>query len=433
MKNVLDFGAVGDGITKDTAAVQRAIDQGGTVYFPAGTYLCGSLYLRSQTTLELENGAVILGSPDPEDYNKPDFCPQNSVCLPEKAFGAHLIIALEVDHVAIRGGKIDGNRAAFFDPSLYSRDDFPGWRPSQMLYFCESSHILLENVEMVNSPYWTCFLHGCTDITIRSVSIRNQKGVWNGDGLDIDCCRQVVVSDCMIDSSDDSIAIRASGKDRLLHAEGICEDIAVTNCVLRSGQAGVRLGVGNGLIRHCTFSNLVIRDGKFGICMLSTYYPEIFPAGAEGAGIADILFSNLYLNAQIPIDISSNWADKPLKTSRKEIRGITIQNVRGYGCRTSILQGNLDYNVSDLTFSDISLEITGGEDILNPNHPSVPICYLRPCAFYVAYAADVLFRNCRIRWKDETELWQQAIEAENNRDLVFTDCRFAVPRGGAVQ
>ena len=146
-----------------------------------------------------------------------------------------------------------------------------------------------------------------------------------------------------------------------------------------------------------------------------------------------ILFSNLYLNAQIPIDISSNWADKPLKTSRKEIRGITIQNVRGYGCRTSILQGNLDYNVSDLTFSDISLEITGGEDILNPAHPSVPICYLRPCAFYVAYAADVLFRNCRIRWKDETELWQQAIEAENNRDLVFTDCRFAVPRGGAVQ
>ena len=233
MKNVMDFGAVGDGITKDTAAVQRAIDQGGTVYFPAGTYLCGSLYLRSQTTLELENGAVILGSPDPEDYNKPDFCPQNSVCLPEKAFGAHLIIALEVDHVAIRGGKIDGNRAAFFDPSLYSRDDFPGWRPSQMLYFCESSHILLENVEMVNSPYWTCFLHGCTDITIRSVTIRNQKGVWNGDGLDIDCCRQVVVSDCIIDSSDDSIAIRASGKDRLLHAEGICEDITVTNCVLR--------------------------------------------------------------------------------------------------------------------------------------------------------------------------------------------------------
>ena len=125
MKNVRDFGAVGDGITKDTAAVQQAIDQGGTVYFPAGIYLCGSLYLRSHTTLELENGAVILGSPDPEDYNQPDFCPQNSVCLPEKAFGAHLIIALEVNHVVIRGGKIDGNRSAFFDPSLYSRDDFP--------------------------------------------------------------------------------------------------------------------------------------------------------------------------------------------------------------------------------------------------------------------------------------------------------------------
>ena len=426
--NVKDYGAVGDGITKDTAAIQNALDRGGTVCFPEGVYLCGSLYLRSNTILEMESGAVILGSPDPEDYNPPDFCPQNSACPAEKASGAHLIIALETDHVTIRGGKIDGNRAAFFDPALYSRNDFPGWRPSQMLYFCESSNITLENVEMTDSPYWSCYLHGCSDVILHALKIWNQKGVWNGDGLDIDCCRRVVVSDCIIDSSDDSIAVRASGKQRLLHAEGVCEDVTVTNCVLRSGQAGIRVGVGNGTIRHCTFSNLVIRDGKFGICMLSTYYPEYFPALAEGVEISDILFSNLYINAQIPIDISSNWADVPLKKSGKSIHGVILQNIRGYGCRTSILQGNQDHNLSDLTLSDISLEISGGGDILNAAHPDVPICYLRPCAFYVAYTDDVLFRNCRIRWKNETGLWKNAVENEHNTGLVFTDCRFAAPR-----
>ena len=77
MNNVLDFGARGDGIAKDTAPVQAALDAGGIVFFPPGTYLCGTLYLRSNGGLELSPGAVLLACPDREDYNADDFCPQN--------------------------------------------------------------------------------------------------------------------------------------------------------------------------------------------------------------------------------------------------------------------------------------------------------------------------------------------------------------------
>ena len=95
MKSVREFGAVGDGWTKDTTAIQEGIETlarqgGGRLLFPAGTYLTGTLYLKSNVFLDLEPGAVILGSPDPADYNADDFCPQNRVFASEHVSGAHL-------------------------------------------------------------------------------------------------------------------------------------------------------------------------------------------------------------------------------------------------------------------------------------------------------------------------------------------------------
>ena len=102
--DVKEFGAVGDGVTKDTQAIQAALDAGGLVFFPPGTYLSGTLHLRSGGGLLLSPGATLLASPDPEDYNKDDFCPQNRVFQTEIVSGRHLIAAVEVKDIAICGG-----------------------------------------------------------------------------------------------------------------------------------------------------------------------------------------------------------------------------------------------------------------------------------------------------------------------------------------
>ena len=93
MNNVRNFGAVGDGVTLDTQAIQKALDAGGMVYFPAGTYLTGSIYLRSNGGLELAPGATLLAVPDKTQYNADDFIPENQAFSTENVSGAHLVIA----------------------------------------------------------------------------------------------------------------------------------------------------------------------------------------------------------------------------------------------------------------------------------------------------------------------------------------------------
>ena len=157
MNNVLDFGAVGDGRTVNTAAIQRALDAGGVVYLPPGEYLTGTIFLRSDGGLELAPGAVLKGSPDPADYDE-NCCEQNRVFASEMVSGAHLVVACEVENVVIRGGgMIHGNREAFFsgeaspkNPNKFLR---PEWRPGQMLFFCESTGVTITDVELRESPY----------------------------------------------------------------------------------------------------------------------------------------------------------------------------------------------------------------------------------------------------------------------------------------
>ena len=308
MNNVRDFGAVGDGITKDTAAIQKAIDAGGIVHFPPGTYLAGTLYLKSNGGLELEPGATLLASPDPQDYNAADFCPQNWFSVNEIASGGHFIVCLEQHDVVIRGGgTIDGNHKAFLnelEPNglWYKRT----WRPSQMLYFCESQNIWIDDVNLRNSPYWTCFLHGCEFATISNVHIHGDVHVANQDGIDIDCCRFVTVTNCVIDSSDDCITLR--GDDARLSAPKPCEMVAVSNCVLKSGYANaLRIGVGSGVVRNCTFSNIVITETRTAVCVISKYGPK----SIKGVTISDVSFSNLQLDVERFLNLMKSKAPPP--------------------------------------------------------------------------------------------------------------------------
>lgn len=434
MNNIIDFGAVGDGVTDNTQAIQKAIDAGGVVYVPAGVFVTGTIYLRSNGGLELAPGAVLLGSPDKSKYNAPDFCPQNSPSISEKASGAHLIVALEVENVVIRGeGTIDGNRPAFFDPEKCSRKEFTGWRPSQMLFFCESKNIHISGVTLKNSPYWACFLHGCRDLTIRGIRVSNLPSTaWNGDGIDIDCCTNVTVSDCIIRSADDVIAVRAAGTRRLKNAPGICENIVITNCVLMGGHCGVRFGVGEGIIRNCAVSNLVISETRFGLGVHSSYLADINKS--KGCQVENITFDNIVMNTGLPIYVSATCGRGVQEKSARQIRNISFSNIRAKGYWNVLLEGNLDKNISDVQFSNITLEITDDDKYWETIKPEERPFWLkgfrRPCAIYAGNMKNCRFRNVTVRWSEEADFREAGLMLKDCEEMDFSDCRIAAPRCG---
>ncbi|MBQ7178829.1 MAG: hypothetical protein IJS08_15545 [Victivallales bacterium] len=390
--NVRDYGAVGDGRTKDTVAIQAAIDAlaakgGGRVLFPAGTYLSGTIYLKDHITLDLEAGATILGSPDKEDYNADDFCVQNHMSKREKVSGAHLIVAVEVKNIAIVGqGAIDGNRQAYYgDEVLENAPDhfkLKDWRPGQMVYLCECQYVTLSGVSMNNAPYWTCLLHGCDDVRVSDLHIYNDYRTINGDGLDIDCCRRVVVTNCNISSGDDAITLRGNVR-WLKDKTRICKDITISNCVLQSRCNAFRIGVGNTMVRDCTLSNIVVHDSRVGICIQARYSYQ-----SPGTPIENIQFENIYLGCKRPFSICSETrgirdVDVPM------IRNISMHHIRGTGCWSCYILGNTGRQIRNIKLSDVRFDYYGGADnSLEENGRKYAPFGLRS-AFYPFYIENV--------------------------------------------
>ena len=325
MNNVRDFGAKGDGTTLDTEAIQKAIDAGGMVYFPPGVYLSGTLYLKSDGGLDLSPGALLLASPDRKDYNADDFCEQNRVFASEQVSGAHFIVAVEQHNLTIRGGgRIDGNRKAFYDTpneKYPSKFQLPEWRPAQMIFLCECENITITDVELYHAPYWTCFLHGCEQITIRSVRIWNDHRTPNGDGIDLDCCRFATLSDCVIHSGDDCITLR--GFTSPLKKKKACEFITITNCVLSTPCCAFRIGVGDGIIRSCTISNIIIRGTRSGIQVISRYNPI-----SPGVEVENIHFSDIFFQCRRPVAVQSDVRGAR-NEAIKPIRNLSFRNLHG--------------------------------------------------------------------------------------------------------
>lgn len=329
-----DFGARADGATKDTAAIQAAIDAahaagGGCVQLAGGTFYSGTIYLKSGVELHLAMGARLLGSNDFADYNPTNIAPWNWNCPNEGWCGRHLIYTAGAHDVAITGpGTIDGNGRAFFDHSVVSYKGKVGWRdggfnakgerremrrPGQMVEFVNCRDVRVADVNFVDSTAWSCWFWNCDNVQVRGLRVKNDLRHLNTDGIDIDSCRNVTVSDCIFETGDDAIAIRGAGA-RLGQGRLACENITVENCVCKVSADGIRVGVGTGIVRHVRISNLVISHAGVGLHVQPVY------SDRGGVDISDVSFSNITIrDAAYGVLVVGHERGRP--------RGITFANL----------------------------------------------------------------------------------------------------------
>ncbi len=361
MYNILDYGAVADGVTVCSKSIQAAIDAchangGGQVVVPAGTFVTGTIWLKSNVELHLAHGALLKASENLADYNDEDAYEQNFSYPPEEWCGKHLIMILECDNVAITGtGTIDGSAAAYYDfenrilhgeyvwaDGLSLSKDKVNLRPGQLLCFVESTNVRVTDICIRNATSWCCFFHGCEYITVRGLRVFNDFSAANTDGIDLDCCRFAAVSDCIIETGDDDVAIRCSGS-KLKKAPPVCEHITISNCVLSCASSAFRIGVGMGNIRHIRVSNITLSRAGVGL----HFMPTIHKHGC--IDIEDVNFSNISaVNVGYPMLIGGDAGS---------VKNIVLDNIRMEAKAESEIAAHDSCVVSDLLLRDVQLRL----------------------------------------------------------------------------
>jgi polygalacturonase len=281
--NVRDFGATGDGKTKDTIALQQAIDRcfvlgGGEVLVPPGEYFTGAIALKSNTILRLDKEAAIIGSPDFEDY------PISQLRWEGKWIKSHvsLIYAFDADNIGIVGpGKIVGNTALGGRPNATNPLRHPA-----LIEPVGCNNIRLEDFHTSYYLMWSIHPTLCENIFIKNLTIRSTGG--NGDGIDIDSCKHVRIDGCDIETGDDCISLKSGRGMEGYTLLQSTEDVHITNCTFADSIFAC-IGIGSetsGGIRNVRIENCRFTKAK-------TFAIYIKSRPGRGAFIEDIVCDHL--------------------------------------------------------------------------------------------------------------------------------------------
>lgn len=369
--SILEYGAVPNKSVNSTKALQAAIDAcaergGGRVVVPAGEYLIGTVQLKSNVELHLSQGATLFGSRKVEDYRKTGYVNMYALIYAEKAH-----------HVSITGkGTIDGQAEYRYGPmdvvdnfieketaiaqasGIDMRRYYNVDPVAYLVAFEECQFVNVEGISMINSQFWTLHLLWCEKAWIRGCYLYSDlvQGV-NSDGIDIDGCREVTVSDCIIETADDAVCLKAhryAGKYRA------CEDITVTNCVTTSTSAALKIGTGTvGDFRRIVFSNCTVKNTNRALNIV----------GRHGGTIEDILFTNITVECNRKH--YNWWGDGELfklvimnehdSIPVSAIRRVTISNilatVQGTSQLIGLAKNGKVHAIEDITLSNIRLKM----------------------------------------------------------------------------
>lgn len=351
-----DHGAKADGKTKDTAALQAAIDacagKGGTVYVHAGTYLTGMLRLKSEMVLHLDEKAKLLGTQDDADYptqSPPTDNTQLRNCRKS------LLYAESVTNLRLEGaGTIDGNgnTPKWIGPSSLHPE---ATRP--MAFFAvKSKNVSIKDVTIAHAAMWGLVNMEVDGLTIDHVTVDSQLS-GNRDGIDVVDCHHVLIKDCTITSEDDSICIKSGAR------HGV-DDVTVQSCRVKSLIANaLKLGTAS----YGSFTNLTFDD----ITVDSADKAAMAVESVDGADIRNIVFRNIaFKDVGSPVFILlGDRGETPANDVHKigSIDGVRFENVTGMAMRyhwaspiSGLSKGGKTYELKNLSFTNVHITNKGG-------------------------------------------------------------------------
>lgn len=436
--NVYDFGARGDGLSIDTKAIQEAINTcsqrgGGIVVLPSGTFLTGTLYLKSQVNLELSLGAILLASRNQSDYSKRALI-----------FGENLENIVIGGYGTINGQaeykwKVDTGNNLYADgvPSDFHpkfKRPFPVSPNPKIIELVNSNNVTIRNITIQKSPSWTIHPWGCKNVHIDGVTIENELeiGAWT-DGIDPDGCQDVWITNCCVTAGDDAIAIKTTDN---FGVPKPCENIVISNCILTSASSGIKIGTETKAdIRNVTVSNCIIKGSNRGLGIIVR----------DTGHISNIHYSD------ITIDCKRHdyfwWGNgdpfffvvwkRPKGTKHGSISNVSVNNIRADICGTGLIEG-ISGQLKDVSFKNVTLNILPDEvssfeedssTYLSEHYYYAKVFpkgngkyFLGKSALRFFNVNDLHLNNIRIYFPENISAkWKNAIQCEDITDLYINE------------
>lgn len=350
--NMVEFGAKPDGVTDNTVIIQKAIDEctaagGGTITFPSGKYISGSLFIKDNVSFHLRKNAVLEGIAREDAFPGEHFLDKGFIRI-EKA-----------QNVSITGeGTIDGNGGH----KIWDKGNNGKARP-YLVHVKDSKNITIKDVTLQNSAFWTLRLFRNVTVRVDGIKLYGHAN-WNNDGIDIDS-KDVIVSNCYIDADDDAICFKSDSKDVVI------ENVSITNCILASNCNFIKFGTaGFGGFKNIVISNCVLRpasQSRF------RFWDKIIPSVKDSitgiAGIAlevvdggfmdQVTITNIAMEGvQTPIFIRLGSRHNPTGS----LKNVLISNIvaNTYSAIPSSITAVPGFYVENVSIRDVIIKAAGG-------------------------------------------------------------------------